>query len=284
MITPAESAEPTIIIIDDDCAIGQAVGGLLDSVGLRSRAFASVQHFLADQRPRGPGCMVLDVRLPGRSGLDFYNEFIKSPGALPVIFISGHADVSMSVRAIKAGAVEFLTKPVRPQELLDAIQSAIVRDMDRRRAAAEIVRVCQDFDNLTVQERKVALLVVTGKLNKQIAAELGLSEATVKLHRGRVMKKMGALNLIDLVRIVDRLSTDDSRFERPASSARETDLVAGNHGTGTNARCRWEPSGHLERNTVPRRRGERRGTSSCQHGDLSSDVGIPRVSPKEIGP
>jgi FixJ family two-component response regulator len=214
VITPAEPAEPTIIIIDDDYAIREAVEGLLDSVGLRSRAFASVQHFLDDRRPRGPGCMVLDVRLPGRSGLDFYNEFINSPVALPVIFISAHADVSMSVRAIKAGAVEFLTKPVRPQELLDAIQSAIVCDVDRRRAAAEVARVRRDFDNLTVQERKVALLVVTGKLNKQIAAELGLSEATIKLHRGRVMKKMGALNLVDLVRMVDRLATDDSQFVR----------------------------------------------------------------------
>lgn len=214
MITPAQSAEPTIIIIDDDDAIREAIEGLLDSVGLRSRAFASVQHFLDDQQPAGPGCMVLDVRLPGRSGLDFYNEFINSPDALPVIFISAHADVPMSVRAIKAGAAEFLTKPVRPQELLDAIQSAIVRDVDRRRAAAEVARVRRDFDNLTVQERKVALLMVTGKLNKQIAAELGLSEATVKLHRGRVMKKMGALNLIDLVRMVDRLSINDLRFVR----------------------------------------------------------------------
>jgi FixJ family two-component response regulator len=211
VIALAESAEPTIIIIDDDDAIREAIEGLLDSVGLRSRAFASVQHFLDDHRPRGPGCMVLDVRLPGRSGLDFYKEFINSPDALPVIFISAHADVSMSVRAIKAGAAEFLAKPVQPQELLDAIQSAIIRDVDRRRTAAEVGRVRRDFDNLTVQERKVALLVVTGKLNKQIAAELGLSEATVKLHRGRVMKKMGALNLIDLVRMIDRLSTDGSR-------------------------------------------------------------------------
>ena len=212
MITPVVSPEPTIIVIDDDDAVREAVGDLLDSVGLRSRTFASVQHFLDDRRPRGPGCMVLDVRLPGRSGLDFYKDFINSPDALPVIFISAHADVSMSVRAIKAGATEFLTKPVRPQELLDAIQSAIVRDMDRRRAAAEVARIRRDFDNLTVQERKVSLLVVTGKLNKQIAAELGLSEATVKLHRGRVMKKMGARNLVDLVRLVDRLPRDDSRL------------------------------------------------------------------------
>jgi FixJ family two-component response regulator len=216
VITPTESAEPTIIIIDDDEAIREAVEGLLDSVGLRSRAFASVQHFLQDRRPRGPGCMVLDVRLPGRSGLDFYQEFISSPEALPVIFISAHADVSMSVRAIKAGASEFLTKPVRPQELLDAVQSAIAQDADRRRAAAEVAKVSRNFDSLTMQERKVALLAVTGKLNKQIAAELGLSEATVKLHRGRVMKKMGALSLIDLVRLLDRLSADDLRLARPS--------------------------------------------------------------------
>jgi len=214
VIIPPESAEPTIIIIDDDEAIREAVEGLLYSVGLRSRAFASVQRFLEDHQPRGPGCMVLDVRLPGRSGLDFYNDFIKSPDALPVIFISAHADVSMSVRAIKAGAAEFLTKPVRPQELLDAIQLAIVRDADRRRAAAEVASVRRDFDNLTAQERKVALLVVTGQLNKQIAAELGLSESTVKLHRGHVMKKMGARNLVDLVRMIDCLSTGDSRLAR----------------------------------------------------------------------
>jgi FixJ family two-component response regulator len=213
VITPLRS-EPTIIVIDDDDAVREAVEGLLDSVGLRSRTFVSVQHFLDDRRPRGPGCMVLDVRLPGRSGLDFYRDFINGPDALPVIFISAHADVSMSVRAIKAGAAEFLTKPVRPQELLDAIQSAITCDVDRRRAAAEVARIRTDFVNLTVQERKVAFLVVTGKLNKQIAAELGLSEATVKLHRGRVMKKMGARNLVDLVRMVDRLPGDDSRVAR----------------------------------------------------------------------
>jgi FixJ family two-component response regulator len=221
VIISAESAEPTIIVIDDDDAIREAVEGLLDSVGLRTRTFASVQHFLNDQRPHGPGCMVLDVRLPGRSGLDFYKEFISSPDAMPVIFISAHADVSMSVRAIKAGAADFLAKPVRPQELLDAIQSAIARDLDRRRAAAEVAKVRQAFDSLTVQERKVALLVVTGKLNKQIAAEIGLSEATVKLHRGRVMKKMGALTLIDLVRMVDRLSTGDSRLV-PEANARHS--------------------------------------------------------------
>jgi FixJ family two-component response regulator len=212
VITSAESTEPTIIIIDDDDAIREAVEGLLDSVGLRTRTFASVQHFLEDQQPRGPGCMVLDVRLPGRSGLDFYKEFINSPDAMPVIFISAHADVSMSVRAIKSGAADFLTKPVRPQELLDAIQSALARDADRRRTAAEVAKLRLAFESLTAQERKVALLVVTGKLNKQIAAEIGLSEATVKLHRGRVMKKMGAPSLIDLVRMVDRLSSVDSRL------------------------------------------------------------------------
>jgi FixJ family two-component response regulator len=210
VIDPADSTEPTIIIIDDDDAIREAVKGLLDSVGLRSRTFASVQHFLDDRQPRGPGCMVLDVRLPGRSGLDFYREFINSPDAIPVIFISAHADVSMSVHAIKSGAADFLTKPVRPQELLDAIQSAIARDVARRRAAGEIAKIREAFDSLSVQERKVALLVVAGKLNKQIAGELGLSEATVKLHRGHVMKKMGAVSLVELVRMVDRLTTDDS--------------------------------------------------------------------------
>jgi FixJ family two-component response regulator len=214
MISPAKSAEPTIVIIDDDDAIRGALEGLLHSIGLRTRTFMSVQQFLDDRQPRGLGCMVLDVRLPGRSGLDFYKEYINSPDAMPVIFISAHADVSMSVGAIKSGAADFLTKPVRPQELLDAIQSAIARDAERRREAAEVAKIRRAFDSLTVQERKVALLVVTGKLNKQIAAEIGLSEATVKLHRGRVMNKMGAPSLIDLVRMVDRLSSDDSRTAR----------------------------------------------------------------------
>jgi FixJ family two-component response regulator len=214
VITSAKSAEPTIIIIDDDGAIREAVEGLLYSVGLRTRTFDSVQHFLDDRRPCGPGCLVLDVRLPGRSGLDFYKEYINSPDAMPVIFISAHADVSMSVGAIKSGAADFLTKPVRPQELLDAIQSAIARDADRRRGAAEVAEIRRAFDSLTVQERKVALLVVAGKLNKQIAAEIGLSEATVKLHRGHVMKKMGVPSLVDLVRMVDRLSSGDSRKAR----------------------------------------------------------------------
>jgi FixJ family two-component response regulator len=214
MVSSAKFAEPTIIIIDDDDAIRGAVEGLLCSVGLRTRTFTSVQHFLDDRQPCGPGCMVLDVRLPGRSGLDFYKEYINSPDAMPVIFISAHADVSMSVGAIKSGAADFLTKPVRPQELLDAIQSAIARDADRRREAAEVAKIRRAFDSLTTQERKVALLVVTGKLNKQIAAEIGLSEATVKLHRGRVMSKLGAPSLIDLVRMVDRLSSDDSRIAR----------------------------------------------------------------------
>jgi FixJ family two-component response regulator len=212
VVTSAKSAEPTIVIIDDDDSIREAVEGLLHSVGLRTRTFTSVQHFLDDRQPRGPGCMVLDVRLPGRSGLDFYKEYMNSPDAMPVIFISAHADVSMSVGAIKSGAADFLTKPVRPQELLDAIQSAIARDADRRRGVAEVAKIRRAFDGLTVQERRVALLVVTGKLNKQIAAEIGLSEATVKLHRGRVMNKMGARSLVDLVRMVDRLSSDDSRM------------------------------------------------------------------------
>ena len=214
MVTSAKSAEPTIVIIDDDDSIREAVEGLLYSVGLRTRTFTSVQQFLDDRKTCGPGCMVLDVRLPGRSGLDFYKEYVNSPDAMPVIFISAHADVSMSVGAIKSGAEDFLTKPVRPQELLDAIQAAIARDADRRRGAAEVAKIRRAFDSLTVQERKVALLVVTGKLNKQIAAEIGLSEATVKLHRGRVMNKMGAPSLIDLVRMIDRLSSDDSRIAR----------------------------------------------------------------------
>ncbi len=204
MTLPDNEAEATVAVIDDDPDIRDALRGLLRSVGLRVELFASVQEFLGTARPDLPGCLILDVRLPGRSGLDLQDELAKANIHLPVIFISGHADVPMSVRAMKAGAVEFLTKPVRDQDLLDAIQLALAKDRARRADERSLTRVRADFDTLTPREREV--MVVAGRLNKQIAAELRLSEATVKVHRGQVMRKMRAQSLAELVRMGDRLA------------------------------------------------------------------------------
>ncbi|PWC31067.1 response regulator [Azospirillum sp. TSO35-2] len=206
---PGKAEEPaTVVIIDDDEAVREALEGLLDSVGLRGRSFASVQHYLDAQPAIGIGCMVLDVRLPGRSGMDFHAELAKTKDALPVIFISGHADVPMSVRAMKAGAFEFLTKPVHHQELLDAIQAAIAKHRERRCQERGLVSQRARFETLTAREREVTLLVVSGRRNKQIAGDLGLSEATVKLHRGQAMRKMAVQSVVELVRIVDSLGLE----------------------------------------------------------------------------
>jgi FixJ family two-component response regulator len=197
--------QPTVVIIDDDTEILEALGDLLQSVGLQSDLFNSVQAFLDSGRLDRPGCLVLDVRLPKRSGLDFQDDLAKANVQLPIIFISGHADVQMSVRAMKAGAIEFLTKPVRHQDLLDAIQLAIEKDRARRANAHSVARIRENFATLTEREHQVMVLVIAGRANKQIANELGISPTTVKLHRGQVMRKMQAQSLAELIRMTDCL-------------------------------------------------------------------------------
>jgi FixJ family two-component response regulator len=213
----ALAEEPTVVVIDDDEEIREGLQDLLVSVGLRVELFASVQEFLGSAGPDRPGCLVLDVRLPGRSGLDFHDDLASANVHMPVIFISGHADISMSVRAMKAGAVEFLTKPVRHQDLLDAIQRALDQDRVRRRDANAVADVRARLDTLTLREREVMELAVAGLMNKQIAHEIGVTEATVKFHRGQVMRKMRARSLAELVRMGSRL-----KFPRPKSKASST--------------------------------------------------------------
>src|SRR4029453_15559818 len=194
-----------IFVVDDDPSMRRSLEALLRSVGLEGRLFPSGQEFIQAERPDAPGCLVLDVRLPGMSGLAFQEELAKTGVALPVIFITRHGDVPMTVRAMKAGAPEFLTKPFDDQVLLDAIDAAIERDRARRRDAASVAALKARYDELTQRERQVMKLVVAGRVNKQIAAELGLSLVTVKVHRGQVMRKMLAKSVAELVRMADRL-------------------------------------------------------------------------------
>lgn len=194
-----------MFVIDDDPSVRDALDSLIRSVALNVQSFATTEEFLQTKRPEAPGCIVLDVRLPGRSGLDFQHEMIKSDIRLPVIFITGHGDVPMSVKAIKAGAIEFLTKPFREQDLLDAIHDGIARNRTQRQTAEAAGKLGSRFSALTPREREIMLQVVSGRPNKQIAAELKLSEFTVKVHRGHVMRKMKAKSLADLVRMADNM-------------------------------------------------------------------------------
>ena len=199
------AAHRTVFIIDDDHGMRDAIQDLVESVGLRAESFATAEEFLSGQRGTEPSCLVLDVRLPRMSGLDFQRRLADTGVQIPIIFITAHGDIPMSVRALKSGAVEFLTKPFRDQDLLDAIQYALQRDSDARGQQAEIHNLQKRYRALTAREREVMTLVVTGMLNKQIAGEIGASEATVKIHRGHVMQKMQAGSIVELVRMVDKL-------------------------------------------------------------------------------
>lgn len=196
---------PVVYVVEDDRSMREAVQDLLASVGLETHGFASPAEFLEVSRPDAAACLVLDVRLPGASGLNFQQELARAGVRIPIIFITGHGDIPMSVRAIKAGAVEFLTKPFRDQELLDAVNAAIEHDRAQRRDAAALQDLQQRLRALTPREREVMALVIRGRLNKQIADELGVSEVTVKVHRGQIMRKMHAKSLPELVRMGDAL-------------------------------------------------------------------------------
>jgi FixJ family two-component response regulator len=205
--------QPVVFIIDDDASVRRGLEDLLRSVGLEVESFGSAQEFLARKRPDAPGCIVLDVRLPGASGLEFQRVLAESNIHLPVIFISGHGDIPMSVRAIKSGAIEFLTKPLKEQELLDAVHGGIERDRVRRQEAKLVAELRERFNSLTSREQEVLAFVVTGQVNKRIAYELKLSEMTVKVHRSQVMDKMGARSLVDLVRMADRLGVSATQVQ-----------------------------------------------------------------------
>jgi len=206
------AAEAMVYVVDDDEAVRGALEDLLESVGLCFETFPSDRDFLKAQRSDIPSCLILDVRLPGTSGLDFQRELAAGNIEIPIIFITGHGDIPMTVQAMKAGAVDFLTKPFRDQELLDAIHKALDRDRERRQQRYEVTQLRERYEALTPREREVLALVVQGLLNKQIAAELGTSETTVKIHRGQVMRKMQAESLPDLVRMAEKICIPSQKY------------------------------------------------------------------------
>jgi FixJ family two-component response regulator len=212
-----KDTDAIVFVVDDDPSIREAIKSLLTLEGLCVETFGSANEFLRNERPDLPGCVVLDVELPGLSGLDLQRELAAHGIRLPIIFITGYGDIPMSVRAMKAGALEFLTKPFRDQDLLDAIQQALERDRAARLHSKETAELRQRFEALTSREREVMSLVVAGWLNKQIGFELEISEITVKIHRGRVMNKMGAQSLADLVRMTERLELPTAKDQSAKS-------------------------------------------------------------------
>jgi FixJ family two-component response regulator len=217
-------AAAVVFVVDDDPSVRRAIKRLVESVGLRVELFGSAQEFLRSERPDLPNCLVLDIRLPGMSGLDFQRELAEAGIHIPIIFITAHGDIPMTVRAMKAGAVEFLTKPFRDQDLLDAIQQGLERDLTRRAQEAEVATLRERFKSLTPGERKVLPLVVSGRPNKQIAAEIGTTEATVKVHRSQLMRKMAADSLPELVRMSEKIGialvqSDQAQGDKPPRSS-----------------------------------------------------------------
>jgi FixJ family two-component response regulator len=204
-VGPADEQKPVVFVIDDDLGVREGLITLFRSVGLQAKAFASATEFLQSKLPDAPSCMVLDVRLPGLSGLDFQTELARTSVHIPIVFMTGHGDIPMTVRAMKAGAVEFLPKPFRDQDMLDAVQTGLQQSRDRRTRQSGASKLKTNFELLTAREQEIMKLVTAGLMNKQIAGEVGISEVTVKLHRGNVMRKMGAKSLAELVRMADAL-------------------------------------------------------------------------------
>ncbi len=203
---------PIVFVVDDDPSVRRSIKRIIGSVGLQVELFGSAPEFLLSKRPDAPSCLVLDIRLPGISGLDFQRKLTEADIQLPIVFITAHGDIPMTVRAMKAGAVEFLTKPFRDQDLLDAIHTALERDLARRQQQAEIVTLRTRLNSLTRRERQILPLVISGLLNKQIAAEMGISETTVKVHRGQLMRKMGADSLPELARMAERMQIPTTKL------------------------------------------------------------------------
>ena len=213
----ANAKEPSVFVIDDDASMRRALTNLFQSVGLKVEVFGSASEMLQSKFPDVASCLVLDIRLPGLSGLDFQTELAKAHIHIPIIFMTGHGDIPMTVRAMKGGAVDFLTKPFRDQDMLDAVVTAIEKDRKRREAGKIVANLQALFETLTPREREILALVTSGLMNKQIAAEIGLAEITVKIHRGHTMKKMGARSLADLIRMAETLG-----IRRPKPSGVQT--------------------------------------------------------------
>jgi FixJ family two-component response regulator len=212
MTGKATELPPAVFVVDDDASVREALDGLFRSIGLQAKTFGSAAEFLQNKLPDAPSCLVLDVRLPGLSGLDFQTELAAAGLHIPIIFMTGHGDIPMTVKAMKAGAVEFLPKPFRDQDMLDAVQQALERDRERRERNSGLAKLKSSFDTLTPREQEVMGLVTAGLMNKQVAGEIGVSEITAKVHRGNIMRKMGAKSLAELVRMADALGVRRPNF------------------------------------------------------------------------